>query len=101
MLRPKRRSGVKPRAPTAADRNPLNAYAQSFLEWSAVHGLSAQTIETRGRALKRFIAWCDERDLVHPKDVTLLPQAQRRSAHLRQPADYAGSLEGVLPVGRA
>ena len=47
MLRPKHRGGAKPRAPTAADRNPLNAYAPSFLEWSAVHGLSAQTIETR------------------------------------------------------
>ncbi|HWM70571.1 MAG TPA: hypothetical protein VNO35_28640, partial [Steroidobacteraceae bacterium] len=69
MLRPKHRSGAKPPAPTAADRNPLNAYAGSFLEWSAVHGRSAQTIETRRRALKRFIAWCDERDLVHPKDV--------------------------------
>jgi len=78
---------VKPRAPTAADRNPLNAYAQSFLEWSAVHGLSAQTIETRGRALKRFIAWCDERDLVHPKDVTLpiLERYQRYLYHYRKP----------------
>jgi integrase/recombinase XerD len=87
MLRPKHRSGTKPRAPTAADRNPLNAYAQSFLEWSAVHGLSAQTIETRSRALKRFIAWCDERDLVHPKDVTLpiLERYQRYLYHYRKP----------------
>src|SRR5437764_3016895 len=87
MLRPKHRSGTKPGAPTAADRNPLNAYAQSFLEWSAVHGLSAQTIETRSRALKRFIAWCDERDLVHPKDVTLpiLERYQRYLYHYRKP----------------
>ena len=87
MLRPKHRSGVKPRAPTPADRNPLNAYAQSFLEWSAVHGRSAQTIETRSRALKRFIAWCDERDLVHPKDVTLpiLERYQRYLYHYRKP----------------
>ena len=87
MLRPKHRSGVKPRASTAADRNPLNAYAQSFLEWSAVHGQSAQTIETRSRALKRFIAWCDERDLVHPKDVTLpiLERYQRYLYHYRKP----------------
>jgi integrase/recombinase XerD len=87
MLRPKHRSGAKPHAPTAADRNPLNAYARSFLEWSAVHGRSAQTIETRKRALKRFIAWCDERDLVHPKDVTLpiLERYQRYLYHYRKP----------------
>jgi integrase/recombinase XerD len=87
MLRPKHKSGAKPHAPTAADRNPLNAYARSFLEWSAVHGRSAQTIETRKRALKRFIAWCDERDLVHPKDVTLpiLERYQRYLYHYRKP----------------
>src|SRR5882724_7603722 len=87
MLRPKHRSGARPPAPTAADRNPLNAYARSFLEWSAVHGRSAQTIETRKRALKRFIAWCDERDLVHPKDVTLpiLERYQRYLYHYRKP----------------
>ena len=87
MLRRKHRSGTKPRPPAAADRNPLNAYAQSFLEWSAVHGLSVQTIETRSRALKRFIAWCDERDLVHPKDVTLsiLERYQRHLYHYRKP----------------
>ena len=87
MLRPKHRSGTKPRAPTPADRNPLNAYARSFLEWSAVHGRSTQTVETRARALKRFIAWCDERDLVHPKDVTLpiLERYQRYLYHYRKP----------------
>jgi integrase/recombinase XerD len=87
MLRPKHSSGPKPRPPTAADRNPLNAYVRSFLEWSAVHGLSAQTVETRSRALKRFIAWCDERDLVHPKDITLpiLERYQRYLYHYRKP----------------
>lgn len=87
MLRPKHRGGAKPSPPTAADRNPLNAYVQSFLEWSAVHGLSVQTIETRSRALKRFIAWCDERDLVQPKDITLpiLERYQRYLYHYRKP----------------
>jgi integrase/recombinase XerD len=85
MLRPKHRSGAKARAPGPADSNPLNAYAQSF-EWSAVHGRSAQTIETRARALRRFIGWCDERDLSHPKDVTLpiLERYQRYLYHYRK-----------------
>jgi len=48
MLRPKHRSGVKPartdrRGPQSAER-----LRQSFLEWSAVHGLSAQNVEPEG-----------------------------------------------------
>src|SRR5215472_14459219 len=87
MLRRKHRSGAKPRGPRAADRNPLNLYAAQFLEWSAARALSNQTIETRERALKRFIAWCDERELTHPKDVTLpvLERYQRYLYHYRKP----------------
>jgi hypothetical protein len=47
MLRKKHRSGAKPRGPRAADRNPLNLYMASFLDWSASRGLSHQTVETR------------------------------------------------------
>ncbi len=87
MLRRKHRSGAKPRAPRTADRNPLNLYLASFLEWSAARGLSDQTLETRENALRRFIAWCDERDLSHPKDVTLpvLERYQRYLYHYRKP----------------
>jgi integrase len=56
MLRKKHRSGAKPRGPRAADRNPLNLYMASFLDWSASRGLSHQTVETRESALRRFIA---------------------------------------------
>jgi integrase/recombinase XerD len=87
MLRPKRRSGTKPRGPQAGDRNPLNLYMASFLEWSAARGLSQQTIETRRTSLRRFIAWCDERDLTQPQDITLpiLERYQRYLYHYRKP----------------
>jgi integrase/recombinase XerD len=87
VLRAKHRSGVKARAISPADRNPLNAYVASFLEWSAARGLSEQTIETRSRALKRFIVWCDERDLNRPQDITLpiLERYQRYLYHYRKP----------------
>jgi integrase/recombinase XerD len=87
MLRKKHRSGAQPRASRAADRNPLNLYAASFLEWSGARGLSDQTIETRQSALRRFIAWCDERDLTQPQDVTLpiLERYQRYLYHYRKP----------------
>jgi integrase/recombinase XerD len=65
----------------------LNLYAAHFLEWSAARALSDQTIATRERALKRFIAWCDERELSHPKDVALpvLERYQRYLYHYRKP----------------
>ena len=87
MLRRKHRGGAKPRGPRAADRNPFNLYAAQFLEWSAARALSDQTVETRQRALRRFIAWCDERELCHPKDVTLpvLERYQRYLYHYRKP----------------
>jgi integrase/recombinase XerD len=87
MLRRKHRSGRRPPVPRAADRNPLNLYTAQFLEWSAARALSDQTIATRERALKRFIAWCDERELSHPKDVTLpvLERYQRYLYHYRKP----------------
>jgi integrase/recombinase XerD len=87
MLRPKRRGRTQPRASSAADRNPMNAYARAFLEWSAVRGASEQTVQTRKGALKRFIAWCDERELVHPKDITLpiLERYQRYLYYYRKP----------------
>jgi integrase/recombinase XerD len=87
MLRVKHGSGAKPRGPRAADRNPLNLYMASFLEWSAARGLTQQTIETRQNALRRFIAWCDERELKQPQDVTLpiLERYQRHLYHYRKP----------------
>jgi integrase/recombinase XerD len=87
MLRRKHRSGAQPRGPRAADRNPLNLYLASFLEWSGARGLSDQTLETRQNALRRFIAWCDERDLTRPQDITLpiLERYQRYLYHYRKP----------------
>ena len=88
MLRRKHRSGGgRPRGPRASDRNPLNLYAAQFLESSAARALSDQTIETRKRALKRFITWCDERELSHPRDITLavLERYQRYLYHYRKP----------------
>jgi integrase/recombinase XerD len=87
MLRPKHRSGAKPRGDRAADHNLFSRYLASFLEWSAARGLSTQTLDTRERALRRFIGWCDERDLRQPQEVTLpvLERYQRHLYHYRKP----------------
>lgn len=78
---------MKPRAATPADRNPFSLYVREFLEWTRAHGRSDQTVDTRARALKRFITWCDERGIDHPKDVTLavVERYQRHLFHYRKP----------------
>jgi integrase/recombinase XerD len=78
---------MKPRGVVPADRNPLNLYAREFLEWTRALGRSDQTVDTRARSLKRFIAWCDERGIDHPRDVTLavLERYQRHLFHYRKP----------------
>ncbi len=78
---------MKPRGATPTDRNPLNLYAHEYLEWTRALGRSEQTVDTRARALKRFISWCDERGIEHPKDVTLaiLERYQRFLFHYRKP----------------
>ncbi len=61
------------------------ACLHAFLEWSAVRGLSPWTVQTRERALCRFIAWCGERHL-QPADVTrpLIERYQRHLHHARK-----------------
>lgn len=75
----KRRKRVlrrKPRVPTrAAPRdpaaaNPLHAYRRAFLEWALAAGYADHTGATRDRAITRFIAWCDERGLTQPQEIT-------------------------------
>jgi integrase/recombinase XerD len=87
VLRAKGRGGAKRRALRPADQNRLNLYVHEFLEWTRAIGRSDQTIDTGARALKRFIAWCDERGIDHPKDVTLavLERYQRHLFHYRKP----------------
>ena len=75
MLRRKHHNGRPSRA-VPATHNPLNAYAHAFLEWSQATGRTAQTVDTRARALRRFIAWCDERGIEQITEVSL-PMLER------------------------
>jgi len=52
---------------------------QPFLEWMRVRNYSEGTIEHREMHLRGFIAWCDERGLIRPQEVTrpILERYQR------------------------
>ncbi len=45
-------------------------YLREYLQWSEVSGHSKDTIKRRDSALRRFIWWCDERDLQEPQQIT-------------------------------
>jgi integrase/recombinase XerD len=61
--------------------NGLLPYMAAHFEAMLVTGRSAYTIHRSRVTLRRFIAWCDERGLKHPADVTK-PVLERYQRHL-------------------
>ena len=57
-----------------------------YLEWIKVHGYSKETVQRKESSLRRFIAWCDERGLNEPKEITkpVLEGYQRHLYHYRK-----------------
>ncbi len=94
---PKAPGGGKPRD-ASLDHHPMTAYVNAHFEWMRVAGYSKDTIRARRVALKRFIAWCEERALRDPKDITkpILERYQRHLFYYRKPDGRPISLGGQL-----
>lgn len=60
---------------------PLTRYLHEHLEWMRVSGYSEDTVRTRRVAIRRFIAWCAERMLSMPAEITK-PILERYQRHL-------------------
>ena len=79
-------------------------YLAAFLEASAAQGLSPRTVESRERLLKRFIAWCAERDLNRPQEITrpILERYRRHLYHYRkrngEPISFATQQQCLVAV---
>ncbi|WP_281663569.1 site-specific tyrosine recombinase XerC [Paraburkholderia fungorum] len=78
------RKRLTPRAPLpvigpADDVQSLYHQMRPFLEWMRVRNYSEQTVEHRETHLRTFIAWCDERGVTRPQEVTrpILERYQR------------------------
>ncbi len=69
------------------DPNGIAPYLDAHLEWLTVKGYSPETINRRDVALRRFIQWCDERDLSQPQAITkpILERYQRHLYYYRKP----------------
>lgn len=85
-LKTRKRAPHKPNAPPQGHddplaHNPLTRYLEQHFEWMLVTGYSKDTIRARRQALRRFIAWADERGISDPKTITR-PMLERYQRHL-------------------
>ena len=69
-----------------SQHNGMAPYLHRFLEWSSSMNYSSETTKTRDVCIRRFIAWCDERGLEKPQDVTssVLERYRRHLFHYRK-----------------
>lgn len=90
--------------PEALAHNLLTRYQSAFHEWEAVVAYSPRTVAAQKHAIGRFIAWCDERGLSKPQDITrpILERYQRHVYHYRkhngQPLTVSAQLGLILPL---
>ncbi|EQD61745.1 site-specific tyrosine recombinase XerC, partial [mine drainage metagenome] len=85
-------SAIKPAVPRRPPVDPLAAhpltrYLHAHFEWMLTHGYSADTVRARRIALRRFVAWCDERHLDDPRGITkpILERYQKSLFYYRKP----------------
>ena len=90
-LKTRKAAAVKPAGPAhkgadALAHNRLARYMEEHFEWMLVSGYSPETIRARRQAIRKFIAWADERGLDDPREVTrpMLERYQRHLFYLRK-----------------
>ncbi|MFZ5699354.1 MAG: site-specific tyrosine recombinase XerC [Pseudomonadota bacterium] len=82
---PPSRRGFNPPDPLA--EHPLLRYVHAHLDWLLTHSYSAETVRSRRVALRRFVAWCAERELDDVRAITapVLERYQRHLFYYRKP----------------
>lgn len=87
-----------------SDPEGLAAYVMRYLEWLRVHNYSSCTVENREACLGYFVAWCLERGLTQPKEITkpILERYQRSLYHWRkrngEPLSFRAQHTRLVPV---
>ena len=82
----------------------LFPYMQALLEWTEVKGFRSDTYLRRQSALRRFIVWCDERELHTPQEITkpILERYQRYLYYYRksdgQPLTFGSQHVMLTPI---
>lgn len=104
-LKTRKRAAHKPpgRAHSRDDalaHNRLVRYMDEHFEWMLVTGYSADTVRARRQALRKFIAWADERGLDDPREITkpMLERYQRWLFYYRKPDTPQGRKDAGQPL---
>ena len=98
------RSAAKSALAEHRDPQSLAAFVVRFLEWMKVHNYSPLTVESRELYLGYFVAWCSERGLRHPKEITraVIERYQRSLYHHRkkngEPMSFHGQRIRLVPL---
>lgn len=68
------------------EHNGITRYLHHFLAWSAAMNYSNETTKKRDDSIRRFILWCDQRNLQSPQEVTkpVLERYRRFLYHYRK-----------------
>ena len=85
-MKAKRSKAVAPEEPQPLDAAGFEAAVKDFLEWLSIRNYSPVTVKSRAYHLARFTAWCAERSLVRPSEITrpILERFQRWLFHYRR-----------------
>lgn len=98
---------ASPAKQALADRHDpqgLAAFVMRYLEWLRVHNYAQPTLENREVYLGYFVAWCTERGLTQPREITkpILERYQRALYYLRkpngQPLTFRGQHARLVPI---
>ena len=81
------KGGSYDRKPDALAHLPLIRFMDEHFEWMLISGYTADTVRARRIAIRRFIAWCDDRGLADPREITkpILERYQRHLFYYRKP----------------
>jgi integrase/recombinase XerD len=86
------------------DPQGLAAFVVRYLEWLRVHNYAEPTVLNRELYLGYLVAWCAERGLTTPRDITkpILERYQRALYHLRKangaPLSFRGQHARLVPI---
>ncbi|MGE3231445.1 MAG: site-specific tyrosine recombinase XerC [Hyphomicrobium sp.] len=86
------------------DPQGLPAFVARYLEWLRVHNYAEPTVLNRELYLGYFVAWCAERGLTQPREITkpILERYQRALYHLRkangEPLTFRGQHARLVPI---
>ncbi|HEX5421867.1 MAG TPA: site-specific tyrosine recombinase XerC [Gammaproteobacteria bacterium] len=86
------------------DSQGLAAFVMRYLEWLRVHNYAEPTVINRELYLGYFVAWCLERGLTQPREITkpILERYQRALYHLRkangEPLSFRGQHARLVPI---